>query len=157
VTRGQGTTILNSRLATRLRSLRILLPIHFHITVYTHLGPHVEAYFHTAKFWRMHPYSNIALSVNGFFSLKGCVSVCLFWLSIIQSQQVRNRLPHESIYLLITRVLSLRNSIFLVSHLLIAETILEMHLAVRSIPGQQCQQLVHVERQLLHLPNKKKS
>jgi len=57
----------------------------------------------------------------------------------------------------IIRATSLRTFILQSGELSKAETISEMHSAVRRVIGQQCRQLLQVERQLLRTSNKRKS
>jgi len=52
---GRVTAIRYSRLATSLRSLALILPIHLHVYIYTHSGPRLQLYPYAAGHWHMRP------------------------------------------------------------------------------------------------------
>jgi len=106
----------------------------------------VQPYPCTAGRWRMHPYTITAFSVNGDVSLTGFASLPLFRRARIRSQQCQNALGHESRYLPIIRAMSLTMFILQSGHSSRVEKISEMHSTVRRVTGQQCRQLLQLER-----------
>jgi len=78
VTLGQVTAILYSRLATRLRSLAIILPIHLYLlsleSTFATVYHNYHTYAYKAERWRTCPDTMIAFSVNGYVSLTGFTS-----------------------------------------------------------------------------------
>jgi len=95
-----------------------------------------------------------------FFSKRICFAhgICeftpIFDKQEYEVKQFENALRHESRYLPITRALSLRTFILQSGELSRAETISQMHSAVRRVTGLECRQLLQVERQLLTRPTR---
>jgi len=78
VTQVRVTAILYSRLATGLRSLAIILPIHLYLlsleSTFATAYHNCHTYAYKAERWRTCPYTIIAFSVNGYVSLTGFTS-----------------------------------------------------------------------------------
>ena len=75
MTKVRVTAILYSQLATRPRSLAIILPIHLYLlsleSTFATVFHNYHTYDYKAERWRTCPYTIIALSVNGYVSLTG--------------------------------------------------------------------------------------